>query len=132
VTWVVGVSQASESKLVYALTYFGLAVPGVAAPEQLILLEPATASGAARTAWFHLFVANVGYVLFDDRLNLEVRAAFEPIGKSFALGPRVTWQGVEGWKFWAGAEVFEGSAFSPFGYFSRNDKVLLGVRAELF
>lgn len=132
VSWVLGVSQASDSKLVYAVSYFGLAIPSVAANEQLVLLEPATARGAARTAWFHLFVGNVGYTLLDDRLSLELRAAFEPIGLSFAVGPRVTWQGFDSLKLWLAAEFFEGTSFSPFGYLSRNDKVMIGARYELF
>ncbi|MBL8920027.1 MAG: hypothetical protein JNJ54_14275 [Myxococcaceae bacterium] len=132
VTWVVGVSQASDSKLVYAVTYFGMAIPSLAANEQLVLLEPSTAAGAARTGWFHLVVANVGYTLFDDRLSLELRGAFEPIGLSFAIGPRVTWQGFDSLKLWLAAEVFEGASFSPFGYLSRNDKVMIGARYELF
>jgi hypothetical protein len=132
VTWVVGLSQASDSKFVYALTYLGMAIPSVRADEQLVLLEPSTARGAARTAWFHLLVGTVSYALFDDRLVLELRAAFEPIGRSFALGPKVAWKGVDRLELYAAGEVFEGSSFSPFGYFSRNDKVLLGARLELF
>lgn len=132
VTWVVGLSQASDSKFVYALTYLGMAIPSVRADEQLVLLEPSTARGAARTAWFHLLVGTVSYALFDDRLVLELRAAFEPIGRSFALGPKVSWKGFDRLELYAAGEVFEGSSFSPFGYFSRNDKVLLGARLELF
>lgn len=132
VSWVAGVSQASNSNFVYALSYFGLAVPDIAASQQLVLIEPSTAAGAARTAWFHLFVGNVSYTLWNDRLALELRAAFEPIGLSFALGPKVTWQGVEGLKVWLAAEVYEGASFSPFGYLSRNDKVMVGARYELF
>ncbi len=132
VTWVVGLSQATDSKLVYALTYLGLAIPSVRAEEQLVLLEPSTARGAARTAWFHLLVGTVSYALLDDRLLLELRAAFEPIGLSFAVGPKVTWRGVDGLELYLASEVFEGAAFSPFGFFSRNDKVLLGARLELF
>ncbi len=132
VTWVVGVSQASDSKLVYALSWLGLAIPSVRASEQLILLEPSTASGAPRTAWFHLLVGNVSYAFFDDRLSVELRAAFEPIQRSFALGPKVTWLGIDSLKLWLAAEVYEGPGFSPFGYFSRNDKIMLGARYELF
>jgi hypothetical protein len=33
---------------------------------------------------------------------------------------------------WLGAELFEGSAYSPLGYFGRNDQVVLGARYELF
>lgn len=132
VSWVLGVSQASDSKLVYAISYLGMAIPGVLSNQQLILLEPSTAAGAARTAWFHLFVGNVAYTLLDDRLSLELRAAFEPIGRSFAIGPKVTWLGVESLKLWLAAEFFEGSTYSPFGYVSRNDKVMIGARYELF
>ncbi len=132
VTWVFGVSQASDSKLVYSVSYLGMAIPNVAANEQLVLLEPATASGAGRTAWFHLFMGNVSYTLLGDRLALELRAAFEPIGRSFAIGPKVSWLGVESLKLWLAAEVFEGSSFSPFGYLSRNDKIMIGARYELF
>lgn len=131
-TWVLGVSQASDSKFVYAVSYLGLVVPDLLASEQLVLLEPSTARGAARAAVFHLFVANLSYALLDDRLGFEVRGAFEPIGLSFAVGPKVWWQPTSGLKVWLAGEVFEGSAFSPFGFFSRNDKVMLGARYELF
>lgn len=132
VTWVLGVSQASDSKFVYAVNYLGLAVPDLLSNEQVVLLEPATARGANRTAWFHLFVASLSCTFFDDVLAVEVRGAFEPVGLSFAVGPKVTWQGVAGLKVWLAAEFFEGAQFSPFGFFSRNDKVLLGARYELF
>lgn len=132
VTWVVGVSQARDSRFVYALTWLGLAIPDLAPAQQVVLLEPGTAAGAARTGWFHLFVGTAGLTLLDDRLALELRAAFEPVQRSVALGPKVTWQGVEGLKLWLAAEVFEGPAFSPFGFFSRNDKVMVGARYELF
>ncbi|MCU0696905.1 MAG: hypothetical protein MUC96_10280 [Myxococcaceae bacterium] len=132
VTWVVGLSQASDSKLVYALTYLGLAIPSIGADEQLVLLEPSTARGAPRTAWFHLFVGTVSYALFDDRLLLELRGAVEPIGRSFTLGPKVTWKAREGLDVYLAGEAWVGNAFSPFGYFSRNSKVLLGARLELF
>jgi hypothetical protein len=132
VSWVLGVSQAADSKFVYAVTYFGLVVPDISARQQLVLLEPSTAAGAARTAWFHLFVANASYSLWSGRFTFELRAAFEPIGLSFALGPKVTWQAIEGLKVWLAAEVYEGTSFSPFGYLSRNDKVIIGARYELF
>lgn len=132
VTWVVGYSQASDSPLVYSVNYLGMAVPDVAAKEQLIILEPATAVGGARTAFFHLFMGSVAYPVWKDRFELSLRAAFEPIQRSFALGPRVTYQGIDGLKLWLAAELYEGAAWSPFGYTSRNDKILIGARYELF
>jgi hypothetical protein len=130
VTWVVGYSQASDSPWVYSLQYLGLAVPDVGAHEQLVLMEPATAAGAARTAFFHLIMGLVARPVWHDRLELSLRAAFEPVQKSFALSPRVTFQGVDKLKLWLSGEVYEGPAWSPFGYFSRNSKVLVGARYD--
>lgn len=132
VTWVLGYSTAEDSALVWAVSYLGMAIPNVTAGQQIILVEPATAAGADRIAWFHLLVGNVGYTLWHDRFVLELSAAFEPIQKSFSLAPRVTFQGVEGLKLWLGADFFEGSPYSPLGYFGRNDQVTLGARYELF
>ncbi len=132
ITWVIGFSQASSSKLTYSVSYLGMAVPNVAANEQLLLIEPATAAGAARTGFFHLITGVIAYQLFDDRVELQLRAAFEPIGRSFSLGPRATYQVIERLKIWVAGEVYEGTPYTPFGYFSRNDKVLVGARYELF
>jgi hypothetical protein len=131
-TWVVGYSQASDSPLLYTVGYFGTAVFDVGAKEQLFLLEPATAVGAARTAFFHLFLATVGYGFFDEKLAVTVRAAFEPVQRSLAAGPKVSWELASGLRVYAAAEFYVGQSWTPFGYFRRNDKVLLGLRYELF
>jgi hypothetical protein len=44
----------------------------------------------------------------------------------------VTYQGIEGLKLFVAAEFYEGKPWSPFGYFDRNDRVLLGARYEIF
>ena len=108
-----------------------MAVPGVGADELLALLEPATARGAARTAWFHAFIGNVSRRLLDDKLEVGVRAAFEPLQRSYAVGPRVTYHSGR-WTLLLAAEFFEGSPYSPFGYFGRNSQVLGGARVDLF
>ena len=130
--WVVGVSQAEDSPVLFSLTYWGLAAFGVLAHEQLLLVEPATARGADRVAFLHLLVGSVSYAFWDKRIDVGVRALFEPIQKSFAMAPRITYQGVDRLKVWLGAEFYEGPAFSPLGYFGRNDKVALGARVDLF
>lgn len=132
VTWVVGYSTAEDSKLVWAVSYLGMAVPNVGSSEQILLLEPATAVGADRVAWFHLFLANVSYTLWQDRFTIELSAAFEPVQRSFTLAPRITFLGVDRLKLWVGADFFEGSPYSPLGYFGRNDQVSVGARYELF
>jgi hypothetical protein len=96
------------------------------------VLEPATARGAARVAWLHLFTGLIAYPVWKDRFELSLRAAFEPVQRSFAFSPRVTFQGVDKLKVYLTAEFYEGPALSPLGYFGRNDKVLLGVRYDLF
>jgi hypothetical protein len=130
VSWVISYSQAADSPLLYGLTWLGMAVPGVGASEQLFLIEPATALGADRVAWFHLLAGYIGYPFFDRKLELSLRAVFEVVQKGFALAPRVTWQGVEGLKVWLAAEFYEGTPYGPLGYLGRNDKVLLGVKWE--
>lgn len=131
-TLVASYSQASDSPFLYAVSYLGLAVPDVGATEQLFLLEPATAAGAPHSAFFHLFIAMLGVELFDERLELSVRGTFEPVQLSFSVAPRVTWKGVENLELFLSAEFFEGRPWTPFGYFGRNDRVLLGARYELF
>jgi len=130
-TWVLGITQAEDSPWLYNLTYVGLAVPGVDAETLLALIEPATARGAVRTAVFHAFILNLSRRFWEDRLEVGVRAAFEPLQRSYAVGPRVTYR-VGRWTVFLAAEFFEGSAYSPFGYFGRNDQVLSGVQADLF
>ncbi len=132
VTWVLGYSQASESPVIYSVSYLGMAIPGVKAQEQLLLIEPATAVGGDRAAFFHLLMGTIAVPVWQKRFELQLRAAFEPIGRSFSLGPRVTYQAIDGLKIWLSAEVYEGVAWSAFGYFSRNDKVVLGVRYDVF
>lgn len=131
VTWVVGYSQSSESPIVYSLSYLGMAVPEVRAGEQLLFLEPAAAAVRPRTVVFHLVSGSVAVPLWRRRFEVAVRASVEPVQGSIALGPRVSFLGVEGLAVWAAAEVYEGPAMSPFGYFARNNKVLLGARFEL-
>ncbi len=132
VTWVASYSQASDSPVLFQVSYLGMAVPDIGADEQLMLLEPATAAGAPHTAFFHLFLGFVGVSLWDERIELGVRASFEPVQLSFSIAPRVSWQPVEGLKVFLSAELFEGRPWTPFGYFDRNDRVLAGVRYELF
>ncbi|MCC6332719.1 MAG: hypothetical protein IT380_01875 [Myxococcales bacterium] len=131
-TWVLGYSQASDSPLLYTVGYLGMAVFDVKAQEQLFLIEPATAVGAARTAFFHLLLATVGYGFFDKKLEVTLRVGLDPIQWSLALGPRVSWEAFTGFKVFAGAEFFVGQLWTPFGYFGRNDKVLAGVRYDLW
>lgn len=132
VTWVASYSQASDSPFLFAFSYLGMVIPDIGAREQLLILEPATAAGAPHTGFFHLLSAFVGVSLFDKKLELTVRGAFEPVQRSFSIAPRVTWQAVDGLKVFAAAEFFEGNPWSPFGYFSRNDRVLLGARYDFF
>jgi hypothetical protein len=132
VTWVVGYSTAQDSKLIWAVSYLGMVVPNVRSGEQLLLVEPATAVGADRAAWFHLLLANVSYTLWEDRFVVELSGGFEPVQRSFTLAPRVTFQGVDKLKLWVGADIFEGSPYSPLGYFGRNDQISIGARYELF
>lgn len=132
ITWVVGVSQATVSQVNYSLSYLGMAVPRVGATEQLLLLEPATALGTEHTAFFHLFIGTVAMAVWRERFELQVRAAVEPIGRSLTCGPRVTFQAIEGFKLWLAADLYAGTSYSPFGYFSRNNKVVLGARYDWF
>jgi hypothetical protein len=130
-TWVVGVSQAEDSDFIYSVTYLGLAVPGVKARELLVLLEPGTARGVERTAFFHLLVAEARYTLLDGDVELGLRGAFEPIQRSFALSPRVSWR-LEAWlSLGLAAEVYAGKPYSPLGYFGRNDQLAGSVRLTL-
>lgn len=130
-SWVVGVSQAEDSDFVYAVTYQGLAVPGVQERELLVLLEPGTARGAARTAFLHLLVADVRYAMLGDSLELGFRGAFEAVQRSFVLAPRVEYRLREWMRVGLAAEVYSGRPYSPFGYFGRNDQVLGTLRLTL-
>lgn len=130
-TWVAGVSQAAESPFLYSVSYVGIAVPDLPSEGYLFLLEPATAAGAPRTVWFHALFVQLGYSLFDDRLELSLRGGVEPIQRSFALAPRVAWR--EG-RHTVGLalELYEGRVYSPFGYFGRNDQVVASWTVDLF
>jgi hypothetical protein len=113
VTWVLGVSQAEDSDFIYSVTYLGLAVPGVKAQELLVVLEPGTARGADRTAFFHLLVADARYTLLDGDVELGLRGAFEWLSVGMA------------------AEVYAGKAYSQLGYFGRNDQLVGSLRLTL-
>jgi hypothetical protein len=132
VSWVIGYSQATDSPWTWGLTYFGMAVPDVRASEQLFLIEPATAAGADRVGWLHLVAGVIGRELFDKKLEVSLRAAFEVVQKSFALAPRITWKGIDGLEVFLAAEFQEGNPYSPFGYFARNDKFIAGAKYTLF
>ncbi len=131
-SWVLGASQAEDSPLLYAVSYVGLAVFGVAPNAQIALLEPGTSRGVERIAWMHLVMATVGYRLFDSKLELSLRGGVELIQRSFALAPKVSYRPVERLSIWLAGELFAGPPLSPFGYFDRNDRLALGVRWELF
>ena len=131
-TFSVALTQAKDSPLVYAISYVAMVIPDIGLHEQLALIEPATAAGAPHTAFFHLLAGNISYAVWDKKFLLELRAFFEPVQLSFALGPRISWQAVEGLKVFVAGEVWAGNAYSVFGYFGRNDKVLIGARYELF
>jgi len=132
VTWVASYSQASDSPFFFAVSYMGMAIPDIGAKEQLVIIEPATARGAPHTAFFHLFSAALAYSFLDKRFEVSVRGSFEPIQRSFSISPRFTWAAVDGLKVFVMGEIYEGSAWSAFGYFNRNDRVILGARYELF
>lgn len=128
---VMGVSQAEASDLVYSVAYTGLAVPGVGAQELLLLLEPGTARGTERTTFFHLLVGDVEYTLLGGSLEVGLRAAFEPLQRSFLLAPRVGWRVTEHVRVGLSAEVYAGPRYSAFGYYDRNDQLLGTVRLSL-
>ncbi|MGQ0504669.1 MAG: hypothetical protein ACT4TC_05060 [Myxococcaceae bacterium] len=132
VTWVVGLTQAEDSKLLYSVSYLGIAIPGTRADELLALVEPATAQGAPRTAFLHLFVGNIAYAFLNGKLEISARAAFEPIQRSYAFAPQVAYKPVDTLKIFAGTELLQGPSLSPFGYFDRNDQVVVGVSGRFF
>jgi hypothetical protein len=130
-TWVLGVSQAEDSDFLYSATYLGLGVPRVEAGELLVLLEPGTARGQARTAFFHLLVAEARYVPRGRDWELGFRAAFELVQRSFVLAPQASWRFSEHLSVGLAAEVYAGKPYSPLGYFGRNDQLLASVRLTL-
>ncbi|MBX7115437.1 MAG: hypothetical protein K1X64_14000 [Myxococcaceae bacterium] len=129
-TWVVSLARAEEGDLAYAAGYQGMAVFGTGASEQLLLIEPAYAVGAERTAWLHLFWTQLGYRPSEARWEILARALFEPIGRSVAVAPQVTFHPTERWKVWLAADLFFGSDFSPLGYFRRDSQVVAGARFD--
>lgn len=131
-TWVLGVSQAEDSPLLYSLTYVGLAIPGLKADELLLILEPTTAQGAARVGWVHLLVGVLGYTLWKGQLELSLRGGFEPVQRSFALAPKVSYKGMDRLTLWLAAEFNQGRAYSIFGYQGRNDQLVAGAEVTLF
>lgn len=130
-TWVASYAQAEDSIVSWGVSYFGMAIPGVAANEQLVVLEPATVLGGAHTSFLHLLLGTVGVQLLDKKLELAVRGAFEVVQRSWALMPRVTWQALDALQVYLSAEIYQGNPWSPFGYFDRNDRVFVGARYEL-
>ncbi len=130
-TWVVGVSQAEDSDFIYSATLLGLAVPGVEAEELLVLLEPGTARGQARTAFLHLLVAEARYAPQGSDWEVGFRGAFEPVQRSFVLAPRVGWRFTEHLGVGLAAEVYAGKPYSPLGYFGRNDQIVGSLRLTL-
>jgi hypothetical protein len=129
---VVGLSQASESRFFYNLTWLALAVPELPSDGYLFLLEPATAAGAPRTVWFHALAAMASWRLLDERLTLSVRAAVEPVQRSWVLAPKVAWKGPGRVTAALGAELYGGRPWSPFGYYGRNDQVVGLLSVDLF
>lgn len=129
-SWVVGVSQAEDSDLLYNVTYIGMAIPGVEADTLLLILEPSTARGAARTAMLHGIIGAVGYRFFDRKLEATLRGALAY--KGVAIAPRVTYRFNDRVLGILEAEIYEGAKFSPFGYVDRNDQILAGVQVALF
>ena len=129
-TAVVGLGQADpDSDLVYAVAWMGVAVPGVAADELLLLLEPGTARGAARTAWNTGLVGTVACRALDRRLEVGVRAALDLRG--VGVSPRVSWQATDRVTLLLAAEIYDGRSFSLFGLLGRNDQVIAGVQLSL-
>jgi hypothetical protein len=128
-TAVVGLGQAEDSELFYAVTWLGLAVPGVAADELLVVLEPGTARGAPRWAFATGLLATVGYRALDRRLEVSVRAALETRGFGFA--PRVAYQVSDRLTVLVAGELYQGESWSPFGLLGRNDQVIAGMQLSL-
>jgi hypothetical protein len=131
VSWVVGLSQAEDSPLTYYVAYVGLAVPGLSSEGFLLLVEPATARGAPRTVWFHALFATASYRFWSERLEASLRVGLEPIQRSYALAPSLAYRASDALVLALGAEVYQGPAFSPFGYFDRNDQLRLELRGAL-
>lgn len=129
-TWVVGVTQAEDSDLLYNLTYIGMAIPGLSADQLLLILERSTARGAPRTAFLHGLIGTIGYRFLERKLEVSLRGALGDRG--FAVAPKVSYQLSERVTGVVEAEIYEGAKYSVFGYFDRNDQILAGVQVSLF
>ncbi len=130
-SWALGVSQATDSPLLYSVSWLGMVVPGLASEDYLLLLEPGAAAGAPGTVWVNALIGTVGYRFLSDRLEVSVRAAVEPMQRSWALSPRVTWKAFSQTTVGLAAELYEGRPWSPFGHFGRNDQVVALFSTEL-
>jgi hypothetical protein len=124
-TWVLSASPAEEGRFVYGVSYLGMAVNRVPADELLFLVEPPTARGAARTAWFHLILLAASYSLLDGKVEVSGALALEPIQQSWFFGPQLNVEVVNGVRIGLGAAFYEGPGPSAFGAFDRNDQVLV-------
>lgn len=131
-SWAIAVTPAEDSDVIYALSWSGLAVRRVPADDRLFLLEPATAKGRERTAWFHLFAGELGHAFLDDTLQASLRFGFEPVVGSFLLQPMVRYELSDRVRALAWAELWQGKSKSAFGYFARNDQVVAAIEADLF
>jgi hypothetical protein len=129
-TAVVGLGQADpDSDLLYAVSWMGVAVPGVASDELLLVLEPGTARGRARWAWDMGVLGTVAYRALDKRLEVGVRAALELRG--VGISPRISWQASDRVTLLLAAEIYDGRSWSLFGLLGRNDQVIAGVQLSL-
>lgn len=131
-TWVLGVTQAADSPLLYNVTYLGFVVPELSSEDFLFLLEPATAAGAPRTVSFHALFATAGYRLLDGRVEVSVRGAVEPIQWSWMVAPQVAWRPTDRITLALGAELYQGKVYSPFGYYGHNDQVVARFGMDVF
>lgn len=126
-TWVAGVSPAEQSDLVYSASYLGLAVPGVPADDLLFPLEPATARGVARTAWLHVLAVAGSRRFLDGRLEVGGAFVFEVVQRSFLFTPQVSYEVAPRLRLGLALEWYAGPPSSPFGYFDRNDRLLVSA-----
>lgn len=131
-SWTVALTPAEDSELSYAVSWSALAVRKVPADDRLFLLEPATARGRERTAWFHLFAGELGHRFLDRKLHATLRLAFEPVVGSFLLQPRLRYDLEDRYRVLLWAELWQGKSRSVFGYYARNDQVAVAVEADLF
>jgi hypothetical protein len=129
--WALGLTQAEASDWVYQLSYVGFAVPRIQEGQRLVGLEPAGAEARAHTAWMHAVAGGLAYTFWERRLELAARGVLELMQRSFAASLRATYSPGEHWSVWAAAELYEGGAATPLGYFGRNDQLWAGVELRL-